>query len=132
MTNDHAEAIKKKYHRAYQKWTQEEENLLLERFQMGASLIQLVQEFERQPSAISGRLFRLRFGESSHVDLQQGVIEFKVAFEWELVWASETDEYKFPSPITSFMKKKYRKPVIYRWTIESGSREENPSILVKP
>lgn len=120
MTKEHVEAIKKKYFRAYQKWTPEEENLLLEKYQNGASLIQLVQEFERQPSAISGRLFRLRFGENSHLDLQQGVIEFKVVFDWEVVLASEKDEYKFPNPITGFMRKNYQKPVIYRWTIDRG------------
>lgn len=125
MTNEHIEAIQKKYSKAYQKWTPEEENLLLEKYQKGASLIQLVKEFERQPSAISRRLFKLRFGENSHIDLQQGIIEFKLAFEWEVVLASEKDEYKFPNPITGFMKQKYRKPVIYRWTIARGEGEKS-------
>ena len=125
MTNEHIEAIKNKYPKAYQKWTPEEESLLLEKYQRGVSLIQLVQEFERQPSAISGRLFRLRFGENSHIDLQQGIIEFKVAFDWEIVLASEKHDYKFPNPITDFMKQKYGKPVIYRWTIDRGENAKS-------
>jgi len=125
MPNEQLEKIRQKYPRAYQKWTPEEENLLLEKYQKGISLIQLVQEFERQPSAISGRLFRLRFGENSHIDLQQGVIEFKVAFDWEVVLASEKDEYKFPNPITSFMNQNYRKPVIYRWTMDREEGEKS-------
>lgn len=120
MTNEHIEAIKKIYPRAYQKWTPEEESLLQEKYQKGANLVQLAKEFERQPSAISGRLFKLKFGKYSHLDLQQGIIEFKVAFDWKVVLASEKDEYKFPNPITSFMRKNYQKPVIYRWTIDRG------------
>lgn len=103
----------------------EEENLLLEKYHKGASLIQLSQEFKRQPSAISGRLFKMKFGDNNCVNLQGGTIEFRVAFEWEVVLASETTEYKFPTPITSFMKQKYRKPVIYRWTIEHFDGERS-------
>jgi len=121
MTKEHVEAIKKKYPKAYQKWTPEEENLLLEKYQNGASLIQLAQEFERQPSAISGRLFKLRFGESSRIDLEQYVIEFRAFFDWEVVLASENKEYKFPNSMTDFMRKNYQKPVIYRWTVDRGN-----------
>lgn len=117
MPNEHIEAIKKKYPRAYQKWTSEEESLLLEKYQGGSSLVQLAQEFQRQPSAISGRLFKLRFGENGHFDLQAGIIELRMAFEWEAVLSSDDSQYKFPQPITAFMKKHYRKPAIYRWTI---------------
>ena len=124
MPNEHVESIKQKYPRAYQKWTPEEENSLLEKYQSGASLIQLVQDFQRQPSAISGRLFKLRFGENGHFDLQDGIIELRVAFEWAVVLSSEDTEYKFPHPITSFMKQKYKKPVIYRWTIDRGDGEK--------
>lgn len=121
MPNEKLEKIRRQQHpRAYEKWTPDEENLLLEKYQMGASLIQLAQEFERQPSAISGRLFRLRFGENSHIDLQQGIIEFKVVFDWEVVLASENKEYKFPNSITGFMRKKYQTPVIYRWAVDRG------------
>jgi hypothetical protein len=123
MNNEHIEAIKKQYPKAYQKWTSSEETLLLEEYQNGVSLIQLAKEFERQPSAISGRLFRLRFGENSNVDLRQGIIEFKMAFEWEVVLSSDQDEYIFPNSITAYMKQKYRKPVIYRWIIDRGQGE---------
>ncbi len=125
MTNEYIEDVKKKYPRAYQRWTLEEESLLLEKYKNGASLIQLVEEFERQPSAISGRLFRLRFGESSNADLHRGIIDFRLAFEWEVVLASEEVEYKFPSRITDFMKRKYRRPAIYRWTIDRADNEKS-------
>ncbi len=120
VPNKQLEKIKQKYSRAYEKWTPDEENLLLTKFQMGASLIQLAKEFERQPSAISGRLFKLRFGENSYIDLQQGIIEFRAFFDWEVVLASENKEYKFPNSITGFMRKNYQKPIIYRWTIDRG------------
>lgn len=124
MSNEQIESIKKKYPRAYQKWLPDEEKLLLEKYQNGVSLPQLSQEFQRQPSAISSRLFKLRFGENSQINLQNGIIELKVAFEWETVLSSDEIYYVFPGPITDFMKEKYKKPVIYRWTIEFEGNEK--------
>lgn len=125
MANKNLEKIKQKHPRAYEKWVPEEEFLLLEKYQKGASLLQLAQEFKRQPSAISGRLFKLRFGENSYSDSQQGIIEFRAFFDWEVVLASENKEYKFPNPITGFMRKKYQTPVIYRWTVDRGEDGKN-------
>jgi phosphoenolpyruvate synthase/pyruvate phosphate dikinase len=73
--------------------------------------------FQRQPSAITSRLFKFKFA-SARQDFKKGSIEVKVMFEWEAVCQSETEEYVFPKPITEFMKQLYKKPVIYRWIVE--------------
>lgn len=122
MSNKRLEEIKKRYPRAYERWTPEEDTLLQEKYAQGMKLIELADIFERQPSAISSRLFKFRFGEQRN-DLNFGAIEAVFAFEWEPLLRDANEHYFFPSPITGFMKKNYRRPVIYRWVIDYGQDE---------
>jgi hypothetical protein len=117
MTNKHLASIKQRHPRAYDKWTAEEDALLEQKYKEGTSLENLAATFQRQPSAITSRLSKLKFA-SARQDFQQGSIEVKVMFEWEAVRQSEAEEYVFPKPMTEFMKRLYKRPVIYRWIVE--------------
>ena len=110
-------SIRRRYPRAYDKWTAEEDSLLERKYKEGTSLETLPTIFQRQPGAITSRLFKLKFA-SARQDFTQGSIEVKVMFEWEAVCQSESEEYIFPNPITEFMKRFYKRPVIYRWIVE--------------
>jgi len=123
MANEHLASIKRRYPRAYDKWTAEEDALLQQKYKEGTSLEKLAAHFQRQPSAITSRLFKLRFA-STRQDFKQGSIEVKVTFEWEAVRSSETVEYEFPKPITEFMRQFYKKPMVYRWIVELPDTDE--------
>ncbi len=51
--------IRAKYPKAYEKWTEDEDNLLRQKFKEGANSQELSEFFERQPSAIRSRLVKL-------------------------------------------------------------------------
>jgi hypothetical protein len=123
MANEHLASIKRRYPRAYDKWVAEEDALLEKKYKEGTSLENLVAIFQRQPSAITSRLFKLKFA-SARQDFKQGSIEVKVMFEWEAVRQSEAEEYVFPEPITEFMNRLYKRPAIYRWIIERTNTDD--------
>ena len=54
------EGIKKKYARAYERWSQDEDDYLSIMFEMGITIAEMAEYFERQPSAIRSRLAKLR------------------------------------------------------------------------
>jgi hypothetical protein len=123
MANEHLASIKRRYPRAYDKWTAEEDGLLEQKYTEGTSLEDLATIFQRRPGAITSRLFKLKLA-SARQDFKQGSIEVKVMFEWETVRQSEAEEYVFPKPITEFMKRLYKKPVIYRWIVERTNADD--------
>lgn len=51
--------IRDQYPKAYEKWTDEDDNLLTQKFGEGVSLAELAKIFQRQPSAIRSRLAKL-------------------------------------------------------------------------
>ena len=51
--------ITRKYPRAYEKWTAEEDERLTNRYQAGLDVLELATIFQRQPSAIESRLTKL-------------------------------------------------------------------------
>lgn len=53
------EAIRQIHPRAYEPWNKEEDEQLRQRYQQGATIANLVDEFLRQPSAIRSRLKKL-------------------------------------------------------------------------
>jgi hypothetical protein len=53
------EEIRCKYPKAYTKWTEEEESLLITEHAKGKSIDELAERFQRQPSAIRSRLGKL-------------------------------------------------------------------------
>ncbi|MEU1672277.1 hypothetical protein ABZ752_09615 [Streptomyces roseifaciens] len=59
------EEIRKQYANAYQRWSPEDEELLLERHAAGDSIEALAERFARQPSAIRSRLDKLGVEEAS-------------------------------------------------------------------
>ena len=52
-------AIKRKYPRAYERWTQDEDTRLVAMYGEGTPLDELAARFQRQPSAIRSRLEKL-------------------------------------------------------------------------
>lgn len=123
MTNERLASIKQRYPKAYDKWRAEEDALLEQKYKEGTSLENLAAIFQRQPGAITSRLSKLKFA-SARQDFKQGSIEVKVMFEWEAVRKSEAEEYVFPKPITDFMKRLYKKPLIYRWIVEHKDTDD--------
>jgi hypothetical protein len=53
------ERIRAQYSKAYEKWTDEDDNLLTQKFGEGVSVVDLAKLFQRQPSAIRSRLAKL-------------------------------------------------------------------------
>ena len=53
------EEIRKKYPKAYMKWTKEEDDLLRNEFLQGKTIDELAKIFQRKPSAIRSRLQKL-------------------------------------------------------------------------
>ena len=51
--------IKKQYKKAYEKWTIEEEKILVNKFEHGLSTKEIAAILERQPGAINSRLRKL-------------------------------------------------------------------------
>ena len=51
--------IRQTHHRAYEKWSSEEDAKLTSRFRSGASIRELAENHERQASAIRSRLAKL-------------------------------------------------------------------------
>jgi len=129
MADEHLARIKQHYPKAYEKWTAEEDILLEQKYKEGASLEELATIFQRQPSAIRSRLFKLKFA-ADRQSIYQGSIEVKVAFEWEAVLQTENQEYAFPNPITEFMKRHFKKPAIYRWVVERTNVDDETLIYI--
>ncbi|MFD5064739.1 hypothetical protein [Streptomyces sp. NPDC058394] len=63
--------VRKQHGNAYQRWSKEDEQLLLELHAAGHGVDALAQRFERQPSAIRSRLAKLGV-ERIHVPGEQG------------------------------------------------------------
>ena len=58
-STERAEQIRTEYSKAYEKWTEDEDNLLKQRFSEGVSIEDLSRLFQRKPSAIRSRLRKL-------------------------------------------------------------------------
>jgi hypothetical protein len=117
MADEHLASIKRRYPKAYDKWTAEEDALLEQKHKEDIRPEELAVILQRQPGAVKSRLHKLKLA-SARQDHNQNSIELKVIFEWQAVRQSETEDYMFSGPITEFMKRLYKKPVIYRWIVE--------------
>jgi hypothetical protein len=60
--------------------------------------------------------------------MNKSKIEF--AYQWEPVLIDENREYLFPQIITSFMKRRYKHPAIYRWNIFKKEPEDEKLIYI--
>lgn len=129
MANEHLASIRRKYPKAYDKWTAEDDFMLEQKYREGTSLENLAAFFQRQPSAITSRLFKMKFA-STRQGLKQESIELQVMFEWEAVHQSDAEEYVFPRPVTEFMRRFYNKPAIYRWIVERTDIGDEPLIYI--
>lgn len=135
--------IRDHFPRAYDRWSDDEESRLLGQIAQGATIDQISQLLERQPSAIRSRLRKLGYSDNSVAALDsdssphvqpmlakrpsvvttshrcgesfRSTIEF--TFEWRPVYRYEGLRYLFPEHVTSYMNQVYRGPAVYRWKI---------------
>jgi len=57
-------------------------------------------------------------------------LKIELAYQWEPVLKEENREYLFPQIITSFMKRRYKLPAIYRWNIFNKEPEYEKLIYI--
>lgn len=113
------EEIRKKHPKAYDKWSEQEDSLLIQMFRQGKSIDELSVVFQRGEGAIRSRLNKLDstelidytgFSRANHL-----LVNFP--FDWIPVLRSEDEVYLFPNSITPFMSRLYKSPAVYRWNI---------------
>jgi len=122
--------IRIRYPKAYTVWSKHDDKLLEQQFKSGKKLEALSAIFQRRPSAIKSRLRKLGFPtvhefqrpvdtnnlQFSHKQNAINTsIHVNLSLEWRIVLQNEGEKYVFPNPITSFMKRHYGSPAIYRW-----------------
>jgi hypothetical protein len=110
--------IRASYPRAYERWSKDDENLLVRKYRAGASTLELSGLLQRQPGAIRSRLRKLDLSSSGIAqDVTGTEVSVGFSFEWEAVLRDGSQRYLFPEPITVFMRRCYGCPAVYRWTV---------------
>ena len=112
MDKKRLEKIRKKYPRAYERWTEEEENLLVQKHNEGLDNKKIASLLQRKIGAIQSRLKFLIGWEYPSGDLQKAYF-MRVLFKFD--WLPVL--YFFPSPVSGFMNQKYGGATVYRWNI---------------
>lgn len=156
MTSEYQERLREirtKYPKAYERWSEHDDNLLGRKSEAGASVEELSELFQRQPGAIRSRLRKLGFSTDSkgrkktstsivlrHRNSEEtgltyrgqcgGVIDVRFSFEWKAVWRDECEEYLFPEQITDFMKCLYGCTAVYRWSVHRSGQTYPQSIYI--
>lgn len=111
--------IRKVHPRAYERWTGDEDDLLIKKYEMGLSNLELATLLGRQQGAIQSRL-RLLLTKFESSGLNNSGINFlsvSFRFDWISIFRYEGVPYLFPEKITGFMKQNYGRPAVYRWNI---------------
>ncbi len=112
------EKIRQKYPRAYERWTEEEENLLIKTYNEGLDIEHLAELLKRQQGAIQSRLRMLIGWEYPSKVVQKAYfMRVLLKFDWLPILRKEDEPYLFPSPVSGFMNQKYGGATIYRWNI---------------
>lgn len=57
-------------------------------------------------------------------------IKLELRYFWEPILSDETIKYHYPMPLSVLMKKKYKKPAIYRWNIYKHTPDDQKLIYV--
>jgi hypothetical protein len=117
MTSEYQKRLKRirtRYPKAYERWSTHDENLLGHAFEAGANIAELSTLLQRQPSAIKSRLRRLGLSTKSE-SRKETKTNIGFSFEWKAMLRDTGEAYVFPKPITTFMKRRYNCPAIYRW-----------------
>jgi len=57
-------------------------------------------------------------------------LKIEFAYQWEPLLISENRVYLFPKVITSFMKRRYKYPAIYRWSVFKKKPEDEKLIYI--
>lgn len=111
--------IRRNHPRAYERWTDDEDNLMIQKYNLGLDTKELADLLERQPGAIESRIRKLFRGVQSSGSNELGinVLGVNLHFDWISVFRDEDVPYIFPQKITNYMKDNYGRPAIYRWNI---------------
>jgi len=112
-------AIRQKHPKAYERWTEDEDVLLVQKFREGTSTEELSKLFQRRQGAILSRLRKLNLAHLQAGHNISGANSLKVdfSFDWIPAFSAEDKPYFFPQPITDFMGRSYKHPAVYRWNI---------------
>lgn len=111
--------IRKKHPRAYEKWSEQEDELLLNLIQQGESTKKLCTIFQRGKGAIHSRIRKLERPEPIDYSgfLRANYLRSDISYDWIPVFQDEDEIYYFPNSLTSYMKRLYPAPSIYRWNV---------------
>ncbi|MGD8455532.1 MAG: hypothetical protein PVF83_04030 [Anaerolineales bacterium] len=119
MDKNRLERIRQKHPRAYEKWTEEEENQLVQNYNEGLDVEQLANLLQRQPGAIQSKLKSLVGWEKppSAGFHKAYFMRVLLRFDWLPVMRIEDEPYYFPASISGFMNQTYSGATVYRWNI---------------
>ena len=100
--------IRRKYKKAYERWTSEEDRLLKDRYVAGDSISSLASLLQRQSGAIKSRLRKLALFSIPEAPQRklENEMRFSFGFHWETVKRSPEVDYFYPESITSEMVKR--------------------------
>ena len=107
--------------RAYEKWTEKEDKILLNLVDEKKTLEQIALRLQRGNGAIKSRIDKLEANNSKKISgISRGILNISgISYEWVPIQQQEGQLYKFPGEISNFMKRIYSSPAIYRWNIFS-------------
>lgn len=141
--------IRARYPKAYERWSEGDDNLLKQEYKVGVGIEELSQLLQRQPSAIKSRLRKLGLstGKKGQKKADASIcVGFSLgnkgqkkadasicvgfSFEWQAVLQDSGREYSFPGQITNFMKRLYRCPAIYCWNLWGNDQAHPQPIYI--
>ena len=108
--------VRQVHPRAYEKWSENEDTLLIQTHNQGKSVEELSKIFQRSRGAIQARINKLESHETIIYSgfMRTNQVHLELSFDWVPILQNEDELYYFPNPITSFMRRLYNSPAIYR------------------
>lgn len=126
------EEIRKKHSKAYEKWSEQEDTLLLQMVEHGKSIKELSIILQRGTGAIQSRIKKLESPEKIDYSgfKRANHLLVDVSFDWIPVLRNEDEVYFFPNSLTSFMTRLYKSPAIYRWNVYKDTPTDERIIYI--
>lgn len=124
--------VRETHPRAYEKWSDHDDKLLLKMVQQGKDMDTLCAVFQRGRGAIRSRIRKLEEAEkidSAGFSRTNHLIS-EVLFDWIPVLQDEDELYYFPNSLTPFMKRLYKSPAVYRWNIYKNTPTDEKIIYI--
>lgn len=124
--------IRKTHPKAYEKWSEYDDTLLLKMVQQGEDIDTLCAVFQRGRGAIRSRIRKLEEPEKINYSgfSRANHLLSEVLFDWIPILQDEDELYYFPNSLTPFMKRLYKSPAIYRWNIYKNTPTDEKIIYI--